>query len=187
LAREFTVIVVPAAPPVTHSPASLEEKALLTYWAMSHSDDLVLLLERDPDLADAARRRTGRGVRALSGPRAQSRTSGGRTGADATAAGAADCQRAAGEGGVGLRPRRADDEAGSAKPACEDPGFSPGLGRDHAVRAGFATREPGASDRRRILVGLTEQVDLVLQQLSVAHIQELRAIRPGLLALLRAF
>ena len=54
LVREFAVIAVAAALPVTHRPASLEEKALLTYWAMSNSDDLVLLLERDGVQADDA-------------------------------------------------------------------------------------------------------------------------------------
>ena len=54
LLREVLVIAVAAALPVTHRPASLEEKALLTYWAMSNSDDLVLLLERDGVQSDDA-------------------------------------------------------------------------------------------------------------------------------------
>jgi DNA-binding MarR family transcriptional regulator len=58
---------------------------------------------------------------------------------------------------------------------------------DRLVDAGFAARKLDVSDRRRILVTLTERADSILQRLSVAHIQELRAIRPGLLALLRVF
>jgi PAS domain S-box-containing protein len=44
---EFNAIAAGSALPDTHPPASLEQEALLTYLAMSNSDDLVLLLERD--------------------------------------------------------------------------------------------------------------------------------------------
>jgi PAS domain S-box-containing protein len=47
LLLEFNAISAGSTLPVTHRPASLEQEALLTYLAMSNSDDLVLLLERD--------------------------------------------------------------------------------------------------------------------------------------------
>jgi PAS domain S-box-containing protein len=54
LVREFNAIAVASSLLGKHRPASLEEKALLTYWAMSNSDDLLLLLEREAATADDA-------------------------------------------------------------------------------------------------------------------------------------
>jgi PAS domain S-box-containing protein len=49
--RETNAITVQSTlrPSARHPPASIEEKALLTFRAMSSSDDIVLLLERGPD------------------------------------------------------------------------------------------------------------------------------------------
>jgi DNA-binding MarR family transcriptional regulator len=58
---------------------------------------------------------------------------------------------------------------------------------DRLVDAGLARRHADPSDGRRILVMLTAQAEALLHRLSAAHLRELRAIRPGLLALLRSF
>jgi DNA-binding MarR family transcriptional regulator len=58
---------------------------------------------------------------------------------------------------------------------------------DRLVEAGLAERRADPSDGRRILVSLTSRADALLQLLSAAHLRELRAIRPGLLALLQTF
>jgi len=58
---------------------------------------------------------------------------------------------------------------------------------DRLVDADLVRRQSDPSDGRRMLVTLTERAQLVLAGLSAAHLNELRAIRPGLLALLRTF
>lgn len=58
---------------------------------------------------------------------------------------------------------------------------------DRLVEVGLVRRDADPSDGRRIVVALTERAEGLLRGLSAAHLQELRAVRPGLLALLRAF
>ncbi|WP_428486595.1 MarR family winged helix-turn-helix transcriptional regulator [Rhodopila sp.] len=58
---------------------------------------------------------------------------------------------------------------------------------DRLVEAGLVRRQADPSDGRRSLVVLTAKAETVLAALSAAHLGELRAIRPNLLALLRRF
>jgi DNA-binding MarR family transcriptional regulator len=58
---------------------------------------------------------------------------------------------------------------------------------DRLVEAGLAERMADPSDGRRILVISTTRAEALLRRLSAAHLRELRAIRPGLLALLQTF
>jgi DNA-binding MarR family transcriptional regulator len=55
---------------------------------------------------------------------------------------------------------------------------------DRLADAGLVRRQPDPSDGRRSLVALTEQAERLLRGLSAVHRQELRALRPRLLALL---
>ncbi len=55
---------------------------------------------------------------------------------------------------------------------------------DRLEEAGLARRQPDAKDARRIAVALTDRAETLLRGLSTAHLRELRAIRPGILALL---
>jgi DNA-binding MarR family transcriptional regulator len=58
---------------------------------------------------------------------------------------------------------------------------------DRLAEAGLVQRQPDPADGRRILVTLTDRSEALLRRLSAAHVRELRAIRPGLLALLQTF
>lgn len=55
---------------------------------------------------------------------------------------------------------------------------------DRLVVHGLLAREPAASDRRQVYIMLTEQGEIVLEQLAAAHKQELRRLGPEILALL---
>lgn len=55
---------------------------------------------------------------------------------------------------------------------------------DRLVAQGLVAREPGEQDRRRVLVGLTGRGAALLEQLSVAHREELRRLGPELNTLL---
>ena len=54
---------------------------------------------------------------------------------------------------------------------------------DRLCEAGLARREGQAGDRRRVMVVLTERAERLLRQLSAAHWEELRRMRPALAAL----
>lgn len=56
---------------------------------------------------------------------------------------------------------------------------------DRLADAGLVRREPDPADGRRSLVMLTAQANRLLHGLSAAHLQELRVMRPRLLALLK--
>jgi DNA-binding MarR family transcriptional regulator len=55
------------------------------------------------------------------------------------------------------------------------------------VRMALVRREKDPSDGRRVRVALTELAEIKLAALSSAHLQELKAIRPELVRLLRHF
>jgi DNA-binding MarR family transcriptional regulator len=55
---------------------------------------------------------------------------------------------------------------------------------DRLVDAGLVRRQPDPLDGRRSLVVVTDQAERLLHGLSAVHRQELRALRPRLLALL---
>jgi DNA-binding MarR family transcriptional regulator len=56
---------------------------------------------------------------------------------------------------------------------------------DRLVEGGLVKRSRDADDRRRALLELTAKANRLLKSLSVAHLQELQAIRPALLKLLK--
>jgi DNA-binding MarR family transcriptional regulator len=58
---------------------------------------------------------------------------------------------------------------------------------DRLVQIGLAERQADAADHRRVNIALTGAADAVLEDLSVAHLEELRRIRPALAGLLRRF
>lgn len=55
---------------------------------------------------------------------------------------------------------------------------------DRLEDAALVLRQPDPADARRILLTLTTRAEALLRGLSAAHLRELRAMRPGLLALL---
>lgn len=56
---------------------------------------------------------------------------------------------------------------------------------DRLVESGLVKRSRAAEDRRRANLQLTSRAERLLQSLSAAHLQELQAIQPALLTLLR--
>jgi DNA-binding MarR family transcriptional regulator len=54
-------------------------------------------------------------------------------------------------------------------------------------KLGLVKRERDSLDGRRVQVLLTQKAERMLQTLSVAHLSELRGIRPALVALLEQF
>lgn len=58
---------------------------------------------------------------------------------------------------------------------------------DRLVEAGFVRREIDPADGRRAMLALTPQAEVLLSDLSAAHMRELRSIRPALVALLERF
>jgi DNA-binding MarR family transcriptional regulator len=58
---------------------------------------------------------------------------------------------------------------------------------DRLAHLGLVERRVDATDHRRVHIALTPQADTLLHELSAAHLNELRAIRPALLDLLRRF
>lgn len=58
---------------------------------------------------------------------------------------------------------------------------------DRLAETGLVEREGDPRDHRRVAVGLTPRAEMVLRDLSAAHLRELNAIRPMLLDLLARF
>lgn len=58
---------------------------------------------------------------------------------------------------------------------------------DRLAEIGLVEREGDPRDHRRVAVGLTSRAEMVLRDLSAAHLRELGAIRPLLLDLLARF
>ena len=58
---------------------------------------------------------------------------------------------------------------------------------DRLENRGLVKRARDSDDTRRVHVLLTDKAERLLQTLSVAHLRELRAIRPSLVALLEQF
>lgn len=58
---------------------------------------------------------------------------------------------------------------------------------DRLVQLGLVERREDKTDHRRVHVVLTPRADFLLRELSAAHLNELRAIRPVLLDLLSRF
>ena len=58
---------------------------------------------------------------------------------------------------------------------------------DRLVQLGLVERQEDPEDHRRALLRLTARAEAILHELSAAHLRELRAVRPTLLALLRRF
>ncbi len=58
---------------------------------------------------------------------------------------------------------------------------------DRLVQLGLVERRADAADHRRVNIALTEAADAALEDLSTAHLEELRRIRPALAGLLRRF
>lgn len=55
---------------------------------------------------------------------------------------------------------------------------------DRLADAGLVRRQTDPADARRIVLALTDRAEALLRGLSAAHLRELRAVRPALLALL---
>jgi DNA-binding MarR family transcriptional regulator len=55
---------------------------------------------------------------------------------------------------------------------------------DRLVDAGFVRRQADPADARRVALALTPQAETLLSGLSAAHLRELKAMRPALVALL---
>jgi len=55
---------------------------------------------------------------------------------------------------------------------------------DRLVDAGLALRQADPTDARRVALALTPQAETLLSSLSAAHLRELKAMRPALVALL---
>ncbi len=55
---------------------------------------------------------------------------------------------------------------------------------DRLVEAGFVRRKADPADARRVALALTSQAETLLSGLSAAHLRELKAMRPALVALL---
>ena len=58
---------------------------------------------------------------------------------------------------------------------------------DRLVDAGLVRRQTDPADARRVALELTQQAETLLSGLSAAHLRELRAMRPALVALLETF
>lgn len=52
---------------------------------------------------------------------------------------------------------------------------------ERAVESGLVTRQPGAADRRQVVVSLTEKGEAVLSRLTQMHHEEVRRVRAGFL------
>lgn len=52
---------------------------------------------------------------------------------------------------------------------------------ERAVESGLVTRQPGATDRRQVVVSLTEKGELILGKLTQLHHDEVRRVRVGFL------